>query len=167
MTHRRPARRRAVEKDAAANVAVGAFYTAAAAWWRGMDEGLIEQIETWCTNLERIALAPDGGAGPIAFVENIARILWPDPEGRPTTEELARTMAKIGQRGKEAQGLVECEVHGWLEPFLWGECTECPCQVPNYDARQDQGGRPRLYCSDACRQRAYRRRKREIRGSRH
>lgn len=166
-THRRPARRRMVEEDAATNVDISAFFAAATAWW--FEFGLVEDvgkvIEHWCTDLERIALSPIGGESPVAFVERMARKLWPDPENRPTPEELAHTMAKISQRAKDAQGLVECSVHGWLEPFLWGECTECPCRVPNYGARRDRGGRRRLYCSDACRQRAYRRRKRDIRGS--
>jgi hypothetical protein len=167
MTHRRPVRRRVVEKDAAANIDISAFFTAATAWWLnyGPIEDLNKVIEHWCTDLERIALAPSGGEGPVAFVDRIARMLWPDPEGRPAAEDLARTMAKLGQRAKDAQGLVECEVHGWLEPFLWGACTECPCRVPNYGARRDRGGRPRLFCSDACRQRAYRRRKRDIQSS--
>ncbi|WP_369027767.1 hypothetical protein [Nocardia farcinica] len=159
--HRRPARRRAVENDAAANVAIRDFHTAAAAWWGGNDENLVQWIEDKCTDLERIAHEPDGSSGPIAFVELIAGMLWPDPTRRPAAEDLARTMARIGQHAKDAQELIQCEMHGWIEPFRWGQCTECICQVPNYDDTRERGGRPRLYCSDSCRQAAYRRRKRQ------
>lgn len=61
-THRRPARRRMVEEDAATNVDISAFFAAATAWW--FEFGLVEDvgkvIEHWCTDLERIALSPIG-----------------------------------------------------------------------------------------------------------
>lgn len=53
--------------------------------------------------------------------------------------------------------LIWCDRHGWTEQNGMPECRECPCQIPEPDD-MERPGRPRLYCSSACRQRAYRRR---------
>lgn len=159
MTTRRPVRRRAVEKDAAANIDITNFYAAATLAY-GSSKTAAEMVERFCTDLERVALNPDGSRGARAMVMDVAELLWPYVEDRPDVDDLVRTMAKIGQRLKEKQGLIWCEAHGWLEPFLWGKCAGCPCQIPGYRAARARGiGRPRAYCSAACRQRAYRRRK--------
>ena len=50
-----------------------------------------------------------------------------------------------------------CDRHGWtLEEFRAQVCKHCPCFMPYLGPPV---GRPLLYCSDACRQAAYRRRK--------
>lgn len=38
---------------------------------------------------------------------------------------------------------------------MYGRCAACDAPLPEV-IRQQGGGRQRLYCSDACRQRAYR-----------
>jgi hypothetical protein len=49
---------------------------------------------------------------------------------------------------------VFCEKHGWSISGGFS-CGECPCALPVF-----KSGRPSLYCSNACRQAAYRRKKR-------
>lgn len=53
------------------------------------------------------------------------------------------------------RGLVRCPRHGWVDKPS-APCLGCPCSVGGWN--QDLG-RPRRYCSDACRQAAYRRRR--------
>lgn len=53
----------------------------------------------------------------------------------------------------DAPDLVWCDQHGWQAPETSKVCAHCPCPLPA------RGGRPRRYCSDACRQAAYRQRK--------
>ena len=49
--------------------------------------------------------------------------------------------------------LVHCDRHGWVEQTSTSTCRQCSCPVP-----VGVPGRPRQYCSDACRQQAYRHR---------
>ncbi|SNY88403.1 hypothetical protein SAMN04244553_5375 [Nocardia amikacinitolerans] len=159
MTPRRPIRRRAVEKDATANVDIADLYAVATRRY-GSPATASEQVERMCTDLERIALNPDGSIGAAGYLRVVADELWLDSVDRPDSEDLARTMAKIVQRTKDKKGLLWCASHGWQEPFLWGKCAECPCQMSEYQSsRTRDAGRPRVYCSSACRQRAYRRRR--------
>lgn len=56
--------------------------------------------------------------------------------------------------------LTWCDHHGWTESLGFSRCGGCPCEI---GGTADFGllpslGRPRKYCCDACRQRAYRRR---------
>ena len=52
----------------------------------------------------------------------------------------------------------ECPFHGRSEVRRdCRRCSECPCMIP-YPTNDDHPGRPRLFCSSRCRQRAYRRR---------
>jgi len=65
------------------------------------------------------------------------------------SETMARILgARIGDYA------THCERHGTYS--LVGGCAECPCS-----AGVDRLGRPRLYCSNACRQAAHRRRRKE------
>ncbi len=52
--------------------------------------------------------------------------------------------------------LVFCERHGCSSPQLGKRCSYCPCQRPPYAG----SGRLSIYCSRACRQAAYRERRR-------
>lgn len=53
-----------------------------------------------------------------------------------------------------------CSRHGWFEAQGGGrECEQCPCPLP---VRASLDGRPRRYCSNACRQAHYRQRRREV-----
>lgn len=56
--------------------------------------------------------------------------------------------------------LMRCEFHGWTESQGLPQCSECCCELPiPSDAFHELAakfGRPRRYCSNACRQRAYR-----------
>lgn len=63
-------------------------------------------------------------------------------------------------RGPDPGHLVHCDRHGWFEripPIHDGPtCAQCPCSLFGGIGRI---GRPAKYCSNACRQAAYRRRK--------
>lgn len=61
---------------------------------------------------------------------------------------------------------VECDLHGWQQVISTAaRCQGCPCELSrdhdfsSFGRELSGSGRPRRYCSDACRQRAYRRRK--------
>ena len=68
---------------------------------------------------------------------------------------------------------VRCDLHGMQHVISTAaKCQGCPCELPRWGNRLaetgqygvDEGvGRPRKYCSDACRQRAYRQRRRAAR----
>lgn len=59
----------------------------------------------------------------------------------------------------EQEPLTWCDHHGWTEPLGLPNCPECPCELPPpTNPELEDLGRPRSYCSNACRQRAYRRR---------
>lgn len=61
----------------------------------------------------------------------------------------------MGALSTEPDPLVHCDRHGWSEsgPHV-PRCVGCPCVLVVH-----QYGRLRKYCSDACRQAAYRRRR--------
>ncbi|MCP2245171.1 Sigma-70, region 4 [Lentzea aerocolonigenes] len=61
----------------------------------------------------------------------------------------------LGALNTEPGPLVHCDRHGWSEsgPDV-SRCVGCPCALA-----AQQYGRRRKYCSDACRQAAYRRRR--------
>jgi hypothetical protein len=63
-----------------------------------------------------------------------------------------------GLGGSTERGLTYCERHGWRlkPPSLRLTCTLCPCQI------YESGHRPQKYCSNACRQAAYRNRIRAL-----
>jgi hypothetical protein len=56
--------------------------------------------------------------------------------------------------------LMWCEFHGWTELHGMPQCPACNCElpIPENPFLDLDFGRPRSYCSNACRQRAYRRR---------
>ena len=61
---------------------------------------------------------------------------------------------------------VECDLHGWQQDISTAaKCHGCPCELPRdpdaFGPALSESGRPRKYCCDACRQRAYRRRKKQ------
>ncbi len=120
-----------------------------------------------CAELESLALSFTGDTTPVQFLLNVAEEIWLDEDERPDYEDLARTMGKIAQRARENLPLLWCDLHGWLEPYGYGQCAECPCRLPTYFAAPslDVGGRPRRYCSNVCRQRAYRHRLKDCRGA--
>jgi DNA-binding CsgD family transcriptional regulator len=54
--------------------------------------------------------------------------------------------------------MAQCERHGWFRPYPdRATCGNCPCPLPT-----SWTGRPPSYCTPACRQAAYRRRRNEI-----
>ncbi|WP_157122206.1 hypothetical protein [Nocardia violaceofusca] len=58
--------------------------------------------------------------------------------------------------------LVWCDHHGWTDRLGGPVCQGCPCETrvdPLDRIRQSSLGRPSKYCCNACRQRAYRRRR--------
>lgn len=60
----------------------------------------------------------------------------------------------------------ECDLHGWQQVLSTAaKCHGCPCELPRgpdaFGYALSESGRPRKYCCDACRQRAYRRRKKQ------
>jgi hypothetical protein len=63
---------------------------------------------------------------------------------------------------KSESRLLHCDRHGWLEMFprmdCWPTCKSCPCPV-----ERSYASKPVQYCSDACRQAAYRARKKQRR----
>lgn len=64
-----------------------------------------------------------------------------------------------GSLDAEPPPLAHCDKHGWSDPGADPiaeplRCLECPCALA-----YGQSGRPRRYCSGACRQAAYRRRR--------
>jgi Sigma-70, region 4 len=67
-----------------------------------------------------------------------------------------------GPADPAARGLVYCEKHGWGEgpssPGLTCACCICSVKAP-------EAGRPQEYCSNACKQAAYRRRRARTRKS--
>ncbi|MEU4314340.1 hypothetical protein [Nocardia sp. NPDC024068] len=72
---------------------------------------------------------------------------------------ITRHLERIALRDADAAPLSWCKYHGWTEPLGFPQCGGCPCEVPP-EIFGDLAplGRPRKYCSNACRQRAYRRR---------
>jgi hypothetical protein len=82
------------------------------------------------------------------------------------TEDLpaipAHIRARVVDEVPHARPLIHCERHGWRDPGPGPDlspprtCAYCPCLVGG----GRWPGRPRKYCSDACRQAAYRARTR-------
>jgi hypothetical protein len=80
----------------------------------------------------------------------------------PVVRELRqRIVSSIGRESATVNplpSLVYCPIHGsWADPesspgYLLPACGYCPCVVPP----EHRPGRPRKYCSDACKQAAYR-----------
>ncbi|WP_378733968.1 hypothetical protein [Nocardia brasiliensis] len=54
-----------------------------------------------------------------------------------------------------AMPLTSCPRHGWTVITGMPQCPECPCRIPY----TGPAGRRRSYCSNACKQRAYRHRR--------
>jgi hypothetical protein len=72
---------------------------------------------------------------------------------RQIREQFGEPIGSVGQ-----DPLIYCDKHGWTDPDYASRqvCKCCPCPVgPVWQ------GRPRAYCSDACRQTAYRARQKE------
>ncbi|MFI6960010.1 hypothetical protein ACIBJI_41910 [Nocardia sp. NPDC050408] len=72
-------------------------------------------------------------------------------------DEFERFIRQIREKARAAP-LLKCPFHGWTEvgPIMAARCRMCPCPLP--DVEEPTRGRARTYCSDACRQRAYRQR---------
>lgn len=69
-----------------------------------------------------------------------------------------RLFKQLGIERPQPRPLVFCERHGWRDPFSFRRtCVGCPCYMADAENRM---GRPRKYCSAACRQADYRRRQR-------
>ncbi|MEV0357748.1 hypothetical protein AB0H71_16985 [Nocardia sp. NPDC050697] len=148
-----------MEKDATANVTIEEAYSRAAQRYGSREWGA-ERLEDDCMELERLALDRNRRAACMRLVTAVVDELWLNGDEQPDLEDFARTMVKISQRAGERHRLVRCAAHGWQEPHLYGTCLECPCLVPSYYSRAGrEPGRTREYCSNACRQRAYRRRR--------
>jgi muconolactone delta-isomerase len=78
-------------------------------------------------------------------------------------EEIFKVLRRVEQfasRDSDTAPLLCCPRHGWIETIPGQPpCPECFCSLPI--AYGENGGRPRQYCSNACRQRAYRDRARQ------
>ncbi|MFI5586035.1 sigma factor-like helix-turn-helix DNA-binding protein [Amycolatopsis sp. NPDC051758] len=62
--------------------------------------------------------------------------------------------------GADGPAVDRCERHGYFELAAGSAlCSECPCPVTPARSVASDLGRPRRYCSDACRQASYRARK--------
>lgn len=177
MNRRKVARQRRVEKDATSNLDIAALYAAAtkrygsAVFAASRLEGIAAEFEQMAylpsrpTNIEFDTTLPEISTGAMYFLRSISEEIWLEEEDRPYYEDLARLLAQVSVRMRENRPLIRCESHGWIEPY-WhglGQCAECPCHLPSYrpSPHLDPGGRRQIYCSDACRQRAYRRRLKE------
>jgi hypothetical protein len=69
-------------------------------------------------------------------------------------EELLRHIVSGSAFGVTTEQ-VKCDTHGWQELVSTAaRCELCPCELPRPEL-----GRLRRYCSNACRQKAYRQRK--------
>ncbi|GAA0948621.1 hypothetical protein GCM10009554_46420 [Kribbella koreensis] len=87
----------------------------------------------------------------------------PEDFGRMPEHIRERAMRRVreeldlGSAGQDP--LVYCDRHGWTDPDYSSlqVCKSCPCRT----TATVWNGRPRDYCSDACRQAAYRARQKE------
>lgn len=78
-------------------------------------------------------------------------------EDETDVEELLRYYVVSGSAFGVTTEHVQCETHGWQEVVpTAARCTLCPCELPRH---LSELGRSRRYCSNACRQKAYRQRK--------
>lgn len=96
----------------------------------------------------------------------LSRMRHPSRRGaiRPYLDEDIHQMLKYLERAAEHEAvdpnpLTWCDHHGWTEPLGLPRCGACPCELAPSASGLPEFGRPRRYCSDACRQRAYRRRR--------
>jgi hypothetical protein len=88
------------------------------------------------------------------FLDRVIRDLTDDE-----IHGITKYLERITLRDADIDPLIWCKYHGWTEPLEFPKCGGCPCEVPPDNFGQLAPlGRPRKYCSNACRQRAYRRR---------
>ncbi|MEV6429328.1 hypothetical protein [Nocardia sp. NPDC051463] len=75
-------------------------------------------------------------------------------------DEFERFIQQTREKARAALRL-QCRFHGWTEvgPFMAERCRMCPCPLP--EVEESTRGRARIFCSNACRQRAYRQRGRQ------
>lgn len=70
-------------------------------------------------------------------------------------------LSRLEHAASRDEPLLRCARHGWFAPIAGQPpCPECDCPLPLMYS-ETKGGRPRLYCSNACRQHAYRSRARQ------
>lgn len=72
--------------------------------------------------------------------------------------DVIRHVDQSALREQATSSLIRCPNHGWSEQLGRAICLECPCEVA---PPTSVGGRIRRYCSNSCRQKGYRRRRRE------
>lgn len=166
MTTRRPIRRDRVEQRVVDRVEVDGFCVDLEHAGQGLFEGdppSAEEISMWVAEMAHSDLVSP--AQMREFLKRLARQLgdiWPT---EVSYRELARKLVKIeiGARAKGDQAeLSWCDSHGWTHLIGLSSCAGCPCELPSefVIGLQTAIGRPRRYCSNACRQRAYRVRRR-------
>ncbi|WP_280247606.1 hypothetical protein [Nocardia abscessus] len=166
---RRPVRRDRIEERAADNVDIIEFRAAATEainsvkWSEGVEPPTIEQLSCWIDGLAYSDLV--GGPVALDWLKTVSDRLEFTGPVLPARMEVARKLAQIrlgiGAKHKR-DGLIWCEWHGYTEPLGFQGCAACPCEMPTGRVfGLDKIGRPRRHCTNACRQRAYRRRLRD------
>jgi hypothetical protein len=87
-----------------------------------------------------------------------ASVSWTAELDREPPVVSAALRARLNRKAEPEKPLVWCARHGWQDPEFHAvfnkivTCEECPCSFVLGDFR------PRKYCTNACRQAAYRRR---------
>ncbi|WP_146165379.1 MULTISPECIES: hypothetical protein [Nocardia] len=126
-------------------------------------------------SLKSIADTADQPLAEIISKFEVALILLRDAVSRHPLPQDFKQPGVIGQLRRllerESEGQVTtvyCERHGYTEDTGMARCPACPCVLPPPRISSEveffgssSTGRPRQYCSNACRQRMYRRRRRE------
>lgn len=135
--------------------------------WTSNGEAMTpEQLSVW---IERMAHSPLGTSHvALQYLRTLSHDMGVYRRTGPAVEDLVHRLARIQIAFDVNQAadagdpdLVWCESHGWTDLLGLPACAECPCEMPTGPmADLDRIGRPRRYCSNACRQRAYRRRRR-------
>ena len=125
----------------------------------GLDDGvprtLHEMGDRYGVNRERIRTLLERAEVKLRADENFqALIPYMDTDHGLPRDPLRRW--GVGATAGPVPELIKCEIHGSyrapeIDPH---QCAVCPCSVWGH-----HGGRPKLYCSDACRQAAYRQRR--------
>jgi DNA-binding CsgD family transcriptional regulator len=115
----------------------------------GMSRGRVRQIASKAMNKLRDPSRSQVLEGYLDGEDGLA------PDVASSLERLFR--ARLESQRDNLPPLVKCGRHGWSDPMsVQGSrqtCKQCPCPVSGAGS-----GRPRKYCSPACRQAAYRQR---------
>ncbi|MGQ4617546.1 hypothetical protein [Nocardia sp. R7R-8] len=166
---RRPVRRDRIEERAVGNIDLIEFHATITValreikWDDGREPPSVEEVSCLIDALAHTGLVE----GPVAldWIKALfARVEHAGAVG-PARVELARKLAQIrlGVGAKQKSiNLTWCDWHGYTEPLGFKVCAACPCEMWTGRVYSlDRIGRPRRHCTNACRQRAYRQRRRD------